>query len=140
MRKVLTNVGLLLIMGMMLILLTGCGADKLIATKTTQDDFMGLGRYEEKVEVEFKNDKVTGIEMTYEFEKKEAAEGMTAILNLGISTSEEELEGITVKQKGNKVIMTMDAQMFAEQEGVSEKEMKKEAMRSSLEEDGYTVK
>jgi len=140
MRKVLINVGLLLIIGMVLILLTGYGADKLIATKTTQDDFMGLGKYEEKVEVELKNDKVTEIEMTYEFEKKEAAEGMTSILNLGISMSKEELEGITLEQKGNKVIITMDAKVFAEQEGVSEKEMTKEAMRSYLEEEGYTVK
>ena len=137
MRKVLKNIVLLLIVGMLLILLTGCGENKLVATKTIQDDFMGLGKYEEKIEVEFKNDKVTEIEMTYEFEKAELAETMTSKLNLGAPT---EIEGIKLKQKGNKVIITMSAEVYAEQEGVSEEEMTKEAMKASLEEGGYTVK
>lgn len=140
MKKVLKSVVLLLIIGMVLVLLTGCGGNKLVATKTTEDDFMGLGKYEEKVELKFKNDKVSEVKMTYEFEKEEAAESMAAIFNLGASMAEEELEGLEVEQKGKKVIMTMDAAMFAEQEGVSDEEMTKEAMKAALEEEGYTVK
>lgn len=140
MKKTLKIGALLLVMAMLLVLLTGCGGNKLVATKTTEDEGMGFGKYEETVELKFKDDKVNEITMTYEFEKEESAEGMAAIFNLGVSMSEEEMQGFEVEQKGKKVIIKMDAKMFAEQEGVSEEEMTKEAMKKALEEDGYTVK
>ena len=140
MKKALKSVSLLLIIGMVLVLLTGCGGDKLIATKTTEDDSMGLGKYEEKIEVKFKDDKVSEVTMTAEFEKEEAAKSMAALFNLGSSMAEEEMEGFTVEQKGKKVIMKVDAKTFAKQEDLSDEDMTKEAIKKSLEEDGYTVK
>lgn len=41
MKKVAKSVALLLVMGMILVLLAGCGSDKLVATKTTEDDMVG---------------------------------------------------------------------------------------------------
>ena len=140
MKKALKSVSLLLIIGMVLVLLTGCGGDKLIATKTTEDDSMGLGKYEEKIEVKFKDDKVSEVTMTAEFEKEEAAKSMAALFNLGSSMAEEEMEGFKVEQKGKKVIMKVDAKTFAKQEDLSDEDMTKEAIKKSLEEDGYTVK
>lgn len=140
MKKVLKSVALLLIIGMVLVLLTGCGGDKLIATKTTEDDSMGLGKYEEKIEVKFKDDKVSEMTMTAEFEKEESAKSMAAIFNLGATMSEEEMEGFKVEQEGKKVVIKMDAKTFAKQEDLSDEEMTKEAIKKSLEEDGYTVK
>lgn len=140
MKKALKSVALLLIIGMVLVLLTGCGGDKLIATKTTEDDSMGLGKYEEKIEVKFKDDKVSEVTMTAEFEKEEAAKSMAALFNLGSSMAEEEMEGFKVEQKGKKVIMKVDAKTFAKQEDLSDEDMTKEAIKKSLEEDGYTVK
>lgn len=140
MKKTIKSIALLLIMGVMLFLLVGCGGDKLVATKTTEDDVMGLGKYEEKIEVTFKDDKVNEVKMTYEFEKEESAKNMAALFNLGASMSGEEMEGLKVEQKGKKLIMNMDAKTFAQQEGATDEEMTKEAIKASLEEEGYTVK
>ena len=140
MKKTLKAILLVLVMSMVLVLLTGCGGDKLVATKSTDDDMMGMGKYEEKIEVEFKDDKASKITMTYEFEKEESAKAMAAFFDLGASMEEEGLEGLKVEQKGKKLIIKMDVETFAAQEGVEESEMTKEAMKKSLEEDGYTVK
>lgn len=140
MKKTLKIGALILALATLLVLLTGCGGDKLVATKTTEDDGMGLGKYEETVEIKFKDDKVTEITMTSEFEKEESAQGMAAIFNMGVSMAGEKMEGFEVEQKGKKVIIRMDAKLFAEQEGISEEGMTKEAMKKALEEDGYTVK
>lgn len=140
MKKIFKIGALIIAMAMLLVLLTGCGEDKLVATKTTEDNTLGLGKYEESVEIKFKDDKVTEIAMISEFEEEESASNMATLLNRGLSTSEEEIQGLSVLQEGKKVIMKMEAEMFAEQAGISVEEMTKEALRKSLEEDGYTIK
>ena len=139
MKKTLKSLGILLIMGMMLFLLTGCGSDKLVATKTTEDDMMG--NYKEEIVMTFKNDKVETMEMSMEFDDEETAQGMYGLYNMGLSTSEEsDTEGMEVKQDGKKLVIKMDAKTYAETEGASDEEMTKEALKKALEEDGYTVK
>ena len=139
MKKTLKGLGILLIMGMMLVLLTGCGSDKLVATKTTEDDMMG--KYKEEIVMTFKDDKVESIEMNMEFDDEETAQGMYGLYNMGLSMSEEsDTEGMEVKQDGKKLVITMDAKAYAESEGASDEEMTKEALKKALEEDGYTVK
>lgn len=139
MKKTLKSLGILLIMGMMLVLLTGCGSDKLVATKTTEDDMMG--NYKEEVVMTFKNDKVETIEMSMEFDDEETAQGMYALYNMGLSMSEDEsTQGMEVKQDGKKLVITMDAKAYAESEGASDEDMTKDALKAALEEDGYTVK
>lgn len=139
MKKTLKSLGILLILGMMLVLLTGCGSNKLVATRTTEDDMMG--NYKEEIVMTFKNDKVETIEMSMEFDDEETAQGMYALYNMGLSMSEDEsTQGMEVKQDGKKLVITMDAKAYAESEGASDEEMTKDAMKKALEEDGYTVK
>lgn len=139
MKKTLKATVLALIMSLVVISLTGCGSNKLVATKTTEDETMG--NYKEEITITFKDDKVKTVEMCMEFEDEEIAKGMYGIFSLGMSMDEDgELEGMDVKQDGKKLTITMDAKAFAESEEVSEEEMTKEALKKSLEEDGYTVK
>ena len=139
MKKTLKGLALALVMSLIVISLTGCGSDKLVATKTTEDEMMG--NYKEEITMTFKNDKVETIEMSMEFDNEETAQGMYGLLSLGMSMDENgELEGMEVEQDGKKIIMTMDAQAYASSEGVSDEEMTKEALKEALEEDGYTVK
>ena len=129
----------MLAMGVLLISLAGCGGDKLVATKETEDDIMG--KYKEEVIITFKNDKVDTVEMSMEFDKEETAQGMYALYNLGMSMSEESApEGMSVKQEGKKLVITMDAETYASQEGETDEEMTKDAIKAALEEEGYTVK
>lgn len=139
MKKAAKSAALLLVMGMVLVLLTGCGSNKLVATKTTEDD--QIGTYKEEVVMTFENDKVTNIEMSMEFDKEETAAAMYSVFNMGLSMSEDEsTQGMEAKQDGKKLIITMDAKAYAESEGISDEDMTKDAMKAALEEDGYTVK
>lgn len=139
MKKTLKGLALALVMSFIVISLTGCGSDKLVATKTTEDEMMG--NYKEKITMTFKDDKVETIEMSMEFDDEETAQGMYGLLSLGMSMDESgELEGMEVEQDGKKIIMTMDAEAYASSEGVSDEEMTKEALKEALEADGYTVK
>jgi len=139
MKKTLKAIILALVIGILVISLTGCGSDKIVATKTTEDEMMGSCK--EEITITFKNDKVETIKMSMEFDNEETAQGMYGILSLGMSMDESgELEGLEIEQKGKKLIMKMDATTYAETEGVSDEDMSKEALKKSLEEDGYTVK
>ena len=139
MKKTLKALALALVMGILVISLTGCGSNKLVATKTTEDEMMG--NYKEEITVTFKDDKVETVEMNMEFDDEETAQGMYGLLSLGMSMDEEgQLEGLEVKQDGKKLIMKMDAKAFAASEELSDEDMTKETIKASLEEDGYTVK
>ena len=139
MKKTLKALALALVMGILVISLTGCGSNKLVATKTTEDEMMG--NYKEEITMTFKNDKVETIEMSMEFDNEETAQGMYGIFSLGMSMDEDgQLDGMDVKQDGKKLVITMDAKAYAESEGASDEEMTKEALKKALEEDGYKVK
>ena len=139
MKKTLKSLALIVTMGLVLVSLAGCGSNKLVATKTTEDPSMG--NYKEEIVMTFKNDKVDTIKMTMEFDNEETAETMYSLYSFGLSMSEEEsIEGMDVKLDGKKFIITMDASTYAESEGVSDEEMTRETLKKALEEDGYTVK
>lgn len=139
MKKVTKSAALLLIMGIALVLLTGCGGNKLVATKTTDD--ATIGKYKEEMVVTFKNDKVNEIEMSMEFDDEEKAKAMYSLYNVGVSMSDDEsLKGMKVEQKGKKLVIKMDAKAYAESAGTSEDSMTKDALKKSLEEQGYEVK
>lgn len=138
MKKTVKIILLVIIIASLLFLLTACGEDKLVATKTTEDATMG--NYKEEIVMTFKNDKVDQIEMDMEFDSEETASSMFAVLNMGISMSEDNsLEGVEFTQESNKITMTMNASTYAESEGISEENLTKDALRASLEADGYTV-
>lgn len=139
MKKVAKSVALLLIMAIALVLLTGCGGNKLVATKTTEDGT--IGKYKEEMTVTFKDDKVNEIEMSMEFDDEEKAKAMYSLYNVGASMSDDEsLKGMKVEQKGKKLVIKMDAKAYAESAGASEDAMTKDALKSALEAQGYEVK
>lgn len=139
MKKVTKSAALLLIMGIALVLLTGCGGNKLVATKTTDD--ATIGKYKEEIVATFKNDKVNEIEMSMEFDDEEKAKAMYSLYNVGVSMSNDEsLKGMKVEQKGKKLVIKMDAKAYAESAGASEDSMTKDALKKSFEEQGYEVK
>ena len=136
MKKTAKSIVLALVMGLLLIALTGCGANKLVATKSSDDEFMG--KYEEKLEISFKDDKADQIVWTMEFEDEDKAESVASIFKLA-SNSDEDTK-IDVEQKGKKVTLKMDAKSFASEEDMDDNSLSKEEMKKSLEDEGYTVK
>lgn len=128
MKKVIKSVALLSIMIMAVAFLAGCG-NKLVATKTTDDEYMG--KYDEKIEIKFKNDKADEVKMTYTFDNEDSAKSLASMYSL-LGGDE-----IKVDQKGKSVVMTMSAEDFG---GTGEDAMTKDEIKASLEEQGYTVK
>lgn len=119
--------------------LTGCG-DKLVATKTTEEEGLTgeVVKYEEKIEIKFKDDKVNSVKMTFKFEDKEQAETMKSMFDLMTAMMDEDLE-MEVKQSGKKLTIELDAEAYSEMSG-EEANMSKDDIKKSLEEDGYKVK
>ncbi len=136
MKKTAKSIVLALVMGLLLIALTGCGANKLVATKSSDDEFMG--KYEEKIEISFKDDKADQIVWTMEFEDEDKAESVASIFKLANNSDED--TKIDVEQKGKKVTLKMDAKSFASEEDMDDNSLSKEEMKKSLEDEGYTVK
>ena len=136
MKKTAKSIVLALVMGILLIALTGCGANKLVATKSSDDEFMG--KYEEKIEISFKDDKADQIVWTMEFEDEDKAESVASIFKLANNSDED--TKIDVEQKGKKVTLKMDAKSFASEEDMDDNSLSKEEMKKSLEDEGYTVK
>lgn len=119
--------------------LTGCG-DKLVATKTTEEEGLTgeVVKYEEKIEIKFKDDKVNSVKMTFKFEDKEQAETMKSMFDLMAAMMDEDLE-MEVKQSGKKLTIELDEEAYSKMSG-EETNMSKDDIKKSLEEDGYKVK
>ena len=64
MKKTLKALVLALVIGLVVISLTGCGGNKLVATKTVEDEMQG--NYKERVEITFKKDKVEAMKKIYQ--------------------------------------------------------------------------
>lgn len=130
MKKTSRSILLVAIMAVILFALTGCGNKKLVATKSTDES--GI-KYEETIEISFKDDKANEIVWTLEFEDADMAKTFAGFLDT------DEIEGLKVEQKDKKVVMTMDSEAFAEMEGDDE-DLSRDAIKKDLEDDGYTVK
>ena len=127
MKKILKGTILVALMLVMVITLSGCG-NKLVATKTSTENGVEM---QEKHELKFKGNKLDTIKMTYEFSDEESAAMMGGLMKLAIPDTEVD---------GKKVTMNLSAEDYAEELVGSEEEMTKEAIKASLEEEGYTVK
>ena len=139
MKKAVKSAALLVVMAMLVAVLAGCGSDKLVATKSTQDETMGS--YTEEITITFKDNKASSVEMAMVFDNEETANTMYSLYNLGMSMSEdEEAQGMDVKLDGKKLVITADAATFLGDESVSDEELTKDAIKAELEADGYTVK
>ena len=129
MKKTTRNIAIVMLLAVMLISLTGCFGNKLVATR--ESDEMGV-KVKETMEVTFKNDKANEVKATYEFDKTEDADMYYGLMSAFFP------DGST-EQKGKKIIMTLKAEDFLgegeEADGASKEEIKKQ-----LEEQGYKVK
>ncbi len=127
MKKLLKGVILVALMLAMVVALTGCG-NKLVATRTSTENGVEM---KEKHELKFKGDKLDSIKMTYEFSDEASAAMMGGLMKLAIPDTEID---------GKKVTMNLKAEDYASEFGDSEEDITKEAIKASLEEEGYTVK
>ena len=135
MKKSVKSLLLLSIMTILLLALTGCGKNKLVATKSSEENDI-FGKYEEKLEISFKDDKANKIVWTLEFEEEDNAKTLAELFE----EYKSEMEGLEVEQKDKKVILTMNSDAFAKQEGLDDNSLSREEIKKSLEEDGYEVK
>lgn len=131
MKKTLKSALLIMFLATILFALTGCGGSKLVATKENDDSF--LGKYEEKLEIKFKNKKADEMKQTLTFDNEDDAKKVYDAYNSGM------IDGAEVEQKGKKVIITMDVEKFIG-EGDDDESLSKDSIKKELEEDGYKVK
>ena len=136
MKKAIKSSLIFMVLAIILLSLTGCGGNKLVATKTTSGDDSLFGSYTEKIEVSFKKDKADKIVWTMEFDDEKTANSMVGMFKLAQS----ELEGLEIKQDGKKVVLTMGSKAFSKQSDLKEEDLSRENIKKSLEEEGYTVK
>lgn len=147
MKKTVKSLFVLMIMAILLVGLAGCGDkedskkddkkasnnDTLVATKSGEDDF--FGKYDEKVEVSFKDDKADKIVMTRELESEETVKSIEKVIDY-LNTD----EGMKFEVEGNKVIITFDAETYIAEEGLDDDDLSRDAFKKDLESAGYTVK
>lgn len=136
MKKLVKGSLLLMVVAMMLMALTGCGKNKLVATKSNSADNSLLGAYDEKIEVTFKNDKADKIVWTMEFKDENKAKSAAGLYQMASS----EIDGLEVKQDGKKVVLNMSVKAFADTADMKDEDLSRDAFKKALEEQGYTVK
>lgn len=127
MKKTVKSSLLLIVMAVILFALTGCANSKLVATKSNNESGM---KYEEKIEITFKNKLANKITFTMEFEDESTAKLLGEYLK--------NEEGF--KQDGKKIIYEMDVEKYAKQEGVEKDKLTRDYLKTELEKSGYTVK
>ena len=144
MKKTAKSVLLVMLMAVLVFALTGCKNDKkkeevkkdtIVGTREQNDDYFGT--YTEEIEIEFKEDKAETITMSMIFDSEETAKSLAAIFALASTETTGKME---TKQEGNKFMMVMNAAAYAEQEGIESEQLYKEYLKTSLENEGYTIK
>lgn len=136
MKKTLKISALLMVIAIMMLALTGCGKNKVVATKSTSEENSMFGAYDEKIEVTFKKDKADKIVWTMEFKDEETAKSMSGLYQMAAS----ELKDLEIKQDGKKVVLTMGSESFASQSDLKDEDLTREKIIKKLEDQGYTVK
>ncbi|MBR2241494.1 MAG: hypothetical protein IJ890_09025 [Clostridia bacterium] len=131
MKKTAKSVLLALMMVVLMLALTGCGEKKIVGT-AEEDDVKST------VEIKYdKNDKATEIKMIYECKSNDDAKEATESFKKELG----EKDGITVKQSGKKVTVTMKVKAFAESYGLdydkNADKLTKDSMKEMFESMGY---
>lgn len=95
-----------------------------------------LGSYTEIIRAGYKDDKLVSIGVAMEFADEEKAKSIYTVLQM----SSESLEGFVASQEGKRIILTMSAEAFKEQESLTDDQLTKENIKKVFEQEGYTVK
>lgn len=109
-----------------LIVLTGCGNSTIIATQESSDNM--LGKYSQKIEVDFEGDTISIIKLTMTFEDENIA-------NIIADSSDE----INITKEGKTVYIELSAEKYKELYDMDFTVMSKEDIISDLEEDGFVI-
>lgn len=149
MKKTVKSLFVLMIMAILLVGMTGCGDDEkskkdkdeanesnngtLVATKSGEDDF--YGKYDERIEVTFKDGKAEKIVMTRELENENTAKSIEKVISY-LNTE----EGMKFEVEGKKIIITFDAKTYIAEQGIKDGDLSRDSFKKVLEEAGYTVK
>ena len=131
MKKSIKYVALIAIIVIAVAFLAACNdnSNKLVATKTTEDEYMG--KYDEKIEITFKDEEAQEVKWTYSFDDEENAQSLASMYSLFSD------EGVNVETNGKNVTITMNAETFT---GLSGEGNSKAEIKTALEEERYTVK
>ena len=100
-------------------------------------------KYDEKIEVSFKKDKINKVKMTYTFENKDKAKSYVEQYNAMIQLAKSfgsEVSLPEMKQSGKSATLQLDAKAFAQFADEEEANMSKDDLKKALEADGYKVK
>lgn len=129
MKKVLKVASILAVVFAMLFALTGCGGNKLVATKDHDDN------EKETVEISFnKDNEAEKIKMVYKLssdsDAKDAFESAKSLYG----------DNVKVKRSGKKVEITMNYDEFAKSMGIYSKKLTKDDAKTMFEKAGYKVK
>ena len=141
MKKTVKSLFIFMIMAILLVGMTGCGKEKttkkdensnLVATKSGEDST--FGKYEERIEISFKDKKADKIVMTRDLEDEEIAKNLEKVISY-LNTE----EGIKFEVEGKKIIITFNADAYATEEGLDEEGLTRDSLKEELEKAGYTV-
>lgn len=127
MKKLLKITGLLAVVAMLLLALTGCGGNKLVGT-LKEDDYKG------KVEATFdKDDKLKKMVITMTYKDTDDAKD-------SYDDAKETFESGKVKRSGKKVTVTFNAKDFAEMSNQDEDDIDKNLIKKFIETMGFEIK
>ncbi len=132
MKQRTKSIFLVLIMGMILLALTGCGDKKLVATKTMKEDDTGFNATE-TIEISFKKGKADEVVVTIEFDDEKWAEYFASYFK-------DELKDNEIEQDGGKVKLTMSPEELEDFEGLDGGDFTQKELKEALEGKDFEVK
>lgn len=139
MNKLFKGIIIITTLLVMILTLAGCG-NKLVATKTTEETNTDgeVMKYDEKMQIYFKNNTVSSVKTEYEFQSEDDANTIKAGFEL-IKAFVSDFN-IEINQKGKKLTIELDKEAFETLQDLDESSLTKEAIKTELEKNGYKVK
>ncbi len=128
MKNILKYASLVIFAIVMLVILTGCGSDTIVATMDSSDP--NIGAYKMKIEVMFEGDVISSVKTNMSFEDEKIA-------NLAVSGESE--DGIKMEKEGNTVYAELTAEEYKEMYDIDLSNMSKEEIIQQFKDEGFTV-
>ena len=109
----------------------------LVATKKASDST--FGEYNQTLQITFEDDKASKIDVILELKDDSMIKTYATALQ-SASKSNSQFDGVTISTQDNKLIMSMEASKFLSEEDIDTDSLTRDAVKTALEEDGYTIK
>ena len=131
MKNIVKIIAYLILIIMIAVLVSGCESKDLVATKINEDN--NVGKYEENIEIKFKDKKAEEVKIVFKLETEESAYNLYNLYKLFVK------DEININNEEKSVTVKMNAETYFKKEkkdiDLSRKEIKK-----YLIEQGYKVK